>query len=152
MRKIIYYIIIIFIAIFLIYTGTESILPTYSKMSGPQVVIGSKPIRVMVADSLEKQLQGLSDRSGLCPDCGMLFVFPQAQTRNFWMKDMRFPLDIIWISGSTIVKIDKRLPPEGDAPVNIYGSDAPVNYVLEVNGGYCDAFNIKVGDEIKIAI
>ena len=79
----------------------------------------------------------------------MLFVFPRKQIRSFWMKDMNFPLDIIWISDNKIIKIDKDLQPEGENPKNKYQTIQRVDKVLEVNSGFTDKYKIKAGDEVK---
>ncbi|MCX6796303.1 MAG: DUF192 domain-containing protein, partial [Candidatus Falkowbacteria bacterium] len=93
--------------------------------------------------------RGLSYQKTLGENGGMLFIFPDYQVRSFWMKDMNFPLDIIWIKDDKIVKISANLAPEGNQPKNIYSSDEPVNYVLEVNAGFCGKNKIKIGEQIQ---
>ena len=115
----------------------------------PIVKIGKNKIQVDLASTREEQTQGLSDRPYICDDCGMLFIFPEKQIRSFWMKNMLFPLDIIWIDGERIVKIHKNLPPEDENPSTSYSSNVPVDYVLELNAGYCDENGIKEGDKIE---
>jgi len=112
--------------------------------------INSKKINLIgIADSSEKSYLGLSFRDSICDNCGMLFPFEQKVKHSFVMRDMLFPLDIVWIDGDEIVKISKNLPPEGHDFKNIYNSDFSVNNVLEVNGNFCDENNIKVGDKIE---
>ncbi|MDD4332865.1 MAG: DUF192 domain-containing protein [Patescibacteria group bacterium] len=120
---------------------------TASKIN--EVEINDAKIKVEIVDNPYSRYRGLSDREDLCADCGMFFVFPWKATQSFAMRRMKFPLDIIWISDDKIIKIDKNLPPEGIMPKNIYSSGNTVNYVLEVNGGFADKNNIKVGDSIK---
>ena len=79
----------------------------------------------------------------------MLFVFSDKQERIFVMRNMYFPLDIIWIDGDKIVNISKNLLPKGPRPEVFYHSDAPVDYVLEVNAGLADKFNFKIGDKVN---
>ena len=117
-----------------------------------QVQIGRTVVDVMVADEPLKWMQGLSGHPGLGPKEGMIFMFPQKQVRSFWMKDMNFPLDIIWIDGDTILHIHEDLPPEGESPLRRYSSEFPVNVVLEVNAGFCREFKIKVGDKVMYAL
>lgn len=62
------------------------------------VTIGSKQIQVRIADTETKQVQGLSGFKVLPPDQGMLFLFTKADSYSFWMKDMRFPLDVVWLT------------------------------------------------------
>ena len=56
-----------------------------------------KKIYIEVADTDASRQQGLSDRDGLCAECGMLFVFPQNGYYGFWMKDMNFNIDIVFL-------------------------------------------------------
>jgi len=115
----------------------------------PNVVISNKLIKVAVADDMQKQIDGLSNKPKLGDDEGMLFVFDTKQKRTFWMKQMNFPLDIIWIYDDRIVNISKNLPPEGENPANKYSSQYSVNYVLEVNAGFADNNKIKIGDIVQ---
>lgn len=119
---------------------------------GPNVIIGEKLVKVEIADTAIKQMQGLSDRKSLKNDEGMLFIFQNKQIRSFWMKNMNFPLDIIWIDDGKIVKIDKDCPPKGDVPDITYSSLIPVNYVLEMNAGFSESNNVNIGDKIIINI
>jgi uncharacterized membrane protein (UPF0127 family) len=104
---------------------------------------------VDIADTQEKSYMGLSFRESICANCGMLFSFEEKKEHTFVMRDMMFPLDIIWIDDEIVVKISKNLEPEGHDTKNIYKSDQSVNNVLEVNGGFTDKENIKVGDMVK---
>jgi len=94
--------------------------------------------------------KGLSNRDYLCWDCGMLFVFPRREVREFVMRDMNFALDIIFITDNKIIRIAEKLRPEGEDPLAVYSSMEPVDLVLEVNGGYCEDKGIEVGDVIKL--
>ena len=94
-------------------------------------------------------VRGLSDVKILDKDSGMLFVFPTKEVRTFWMKDMNFPLDIIWITDNKIIGIEKNLQPEGSHPLRSYQSPSAVNYVLEVNAGFCEKEKIKIGDMLR---
>jgi uncharacterized membrane protein (UPF0127 family) len=115
----------------------------------PNVKINKEIIKVSVADEINEQIQGLSDRLYLEKDEGLLFIFDKQQERSFWMKRMNFPIDIIWINDNRIVNIHKNLAPEGDNPQNHYNSQVAVNYVLEVNAGFVDDKKIKIGDIVE---
>lgn len=112
------------------------------------ITINKKKVSVELADTPEKRYKGLSGRKNLCHDCGMLFVFEDKGKRNFVMRDMNFNLDIIWIAGDKIIQVDKNLPRESENPQRSYSSEFPVDSVLEVNAGFCEENNIKVGDEV----
>ena len=103
---------------------------------------------VGIADTQEKSYMGLSFRESMCNNCGMLFSFEGKREHSFVMRDMMFALDIVWIDENKIVKIDKNLEPEGHETKHIYSSGQAINNVLELNGGFADKYNIKVGDEL----
>lgn len=147
MNKTIYIVISIFVIGFFAFEVKKTILPS-SSISQPTVKIKSKIIKVEIADEFKEQIQGLSDRKNLCPECGMLFIFNNKQERTFWMKNMNFPIDIIWLNDKIITNISHNLPPEGDKPENLYKSSSNVNYVLEVNSGFSEKNNIKTGDRV----
>ena len=82
----------------------------------------------------------------------MLFVFKEEGYYPFWMKDMKFPLDIIWINDSKVIDITYGAQTEGSTPTNIYRPNNPVKYVLEVNAGFALENNIRIGDPVKSSI
>ncbi|MCK5510280.1 DUF192 domain-containing protein [Candidatus Parcubacteria bacterium] len=131
--------------IFLFYTKEKQ---EQHQSIAPAVEINDIIIPVELADTPEKHIQGLSDKKELIG--GMLFLFDNKKVRNFWMKNMNFPIDIIWIDNGKIVNISENLQPEGERPEKTYSSIYPVNYVLEVNAGFCEENNILIGDKIKI--
>ncbi len=114
------------------------------------ITVGAKTLSVEVADTESEKQKGLGGKSNLPQDSGMLFVFASKQARHtFWMKDMQFAIDIIWISNGKVVQIDKDAKTEpGVADQNLrrYSSQVSVDYILEVNAGFSDRNNIKVGD------
>lgn len=119
------------------------------------LTIKGKEINLEIADTYEKRRVGLSNRQGIDKNSGMLFVFNNKDIKAvFWMKDMQFPIDIIWINDNKIVQIDKNVPqPEKDAPesnLKRYSPKEPIDYVLEVNAGFCENNNIAVGDEVNL--
>lgn len=112
-----------------------------------------KPIKLTVeVASYEQELSlGLSNRSTLEIGFGMYFELPVRDFRTFWMKDMRFPIDIIWIDRGVIVGIDKNCKiPKDQNKIPTFKSPQEVTNVLEVNAGFSDQNNIKVGDTIVL--
>lgn len=107
-------------------------------------------ISLEIADTPQKRYLGLSNRNDLCADCGMLFVSEDMRDHSFVMRNMNFPLDILFIRDNTVVKLYENLPPEGSAPQNIYSSGEPVNYVLELNGGKASELGLRKGSEINL--
>jgi uncharacterized protein len=110
----------------------------------PRVTIGEKRYSLEVADSDAEREKGLGGRDSLCEECGMLFVFEQPGRYAFWMKDMRFPLDIIWLLGDRVVFVAHDVNP------NFFGILDPAVFadrVIEVNAGAARNFN--VGERVK---
>jgi len=117
-----------------------------NRFEGPKkkiVYIGSLKLNVEVANTDELRNKGLSVRSKMNDDEGMLFIFDKKDTMpTFWMKNMEFPIDILWIKNGKVVQIHKNvpIPAKGtpDSKLKIYSPNTPIDYVLEVSGGYCD--------------
>lgn len=109
------------------------------------VSLGSEKLTLEAAVSTEAVTQGLSGRIKIPAD-GMLFIFPEADLRYFWMKDMNFPLDIIWLRDNTIIGITygAAIPPENERenPQQIYHSPAPADMVIEVEAGRAVSFAV----------
>ena len=113
------------------------------------VEVAGRLLRVAVADSIEERARGLSGRAGLAPDEGMLFVFPEDGKYSFWMKDMRFPIDILWLSSDgVIVRLVPSVSP--DTYPQSFSSERVARYVLELPAGYSEAHDIHVGDNAEL--
>lgn len=115
--------------------------------------IGGQEVRVLVANNYEHRLKGLSDRKDMGKYDGMLFVFPDRGDHAMVMRDMHFPLDIIWLDGNKIVDIAPSLPPEPGVPeeqLTIYRARAASTLVLELPAGFKDRTGLKIGDIIEI--
>jgi uncharacterized protein len=149
MKKYFYIIISILLLVFLIYEANNYLTPI-SSVEFPHVVINDHVINVTIGDDYAEQVQGLSERPSLKANEGMLFIFPNKQVRNFWMKNMNFSIDIIWLDDNKVLNISQKLLPEGENPDNTYSSILPVNKVLEINAGLAERYGLKVGDSVKI--
>jgi uncharacterized membrane protein (UPF0127 family) len=114
------------------------------------VKIGNAVIEVEVAKTLTAQERGLSGRENLNKNEGMLFVFPEKDFYSFWMKEMKFPIDIIWIADDRVADIAYNVPTVATEFLKTYQPKEPVNFVLEVNAGFSLSHDIKVGDGVKI--
>lgn len=112
------------------------------------VVIGSASFVTEVADTSEKRELGLGKRDSLPPRHAMYFPFPTSYRWVFWMKDMRFPIDIIWIKDGVVVDVTKNAPVPHDGITDRFSPSEPVNGVLEINAGEADELNIKPGDKV----
>ncbi len=104
-------------------------------------------INAEIASTPEQHSQGLMYRTSMSEDEGMLFVFDTERVLSFWMKNTYIPLDMIFIdSEHVIIDINHNAQPEDTVP---FTSSAAALYVLEVNGGFCVAENINVGDSVE---
>ena len=113
------------------------------------VRIGDTDIAVELATTSIAIERGLSGRNALHPERGMLFVFPEPDRYRFWMPDMHFPIDIIWIEGGKVIAIDADVSPDFDpADTRFYLPPRPVRYVLEVNAGFVKRKRVAVGDAV----
>ena len=107
-------------------------------------------IPVEVADTLKKRSLGLGKRTSLKKGWGMLFVFEKRKPHRFWMKDMQFPLDIIWLDNHRIVHINHNTkPPSSDDEPEVMTSPVPVNFVLEIAAGRAEKLRLKTGQQMK---
>lgn len=118
-----------------------------------ELVVGSNNLTVEVVNTPQSTTQGLSGRDSIGAN-GMLFVFPTSESRYFWMKDMNFDIDIIWISQERIVGITKNVPkPQEDTldyRLETYPSQESVDMVLELNAGDSDKYGINPGDVVQL--
>jgi uncharacterized membrane protein (UPF0127 family) len=115
----------------------------------PQVTIHGADIAVELSTTTAAIQQGLSGRLSLDPGSGMLFIFSKPAIYRFWMPDMHFPLDMIWINDGAVVDISANVPTTFDpADPTFYRPDKPAQYVLEVNAGFSAAHGIVPGDTV----
>lgn len=104
-------------------------------------------IDIQIANTEFDRELGLMFRKSMQENQGMLFIFPQDTIQTFWMRNTYIPLDMIFInSRRVIVSISKNTKILSD---HTYASKGPAQYVLEVNAGYSDKFNIKPGDKVE---
>ena len=114
----------------------------------PRIVAGDVVIPVSIADTDSERAQGLSGTASLAPGTGKLFIFPQVGNYGFWMKDMRYPIDIVWIDSSwQVVSVDEQVSPESYP--SVYYPPSAVQYVLEVNAGEATGDNLLTGAKLQ---
>ena len=112
------------------------------------VSIGTTRITAEVARTPASREQGLSGHAALAPDTGLLFIFDVPGEYFFWMKDMNFPIDIIWMgSDMRIVDLTENASPES-YPAE-FTSRTPAQYVLEVPEGTIKKQNFHIGDVVS---
>lgn len=108
--------------------------------------IGGQDHYLEKVDSDAKRRLGLGNRKELCEKCGMLFVFLEEKEHVFWMKDMLFPLDIIWLKDGKIVLIEKNI---SQTSSETFGKGVISDSVIELNAGISDKLGIKEGDIVS---
>ncbi len=111
------------------------------------VQIGDQKFFVELVRTPEKQAQGLGSRTKIRENEGMIFEFEKSAKHPFWMKDMEFDLDILWIKEGKIVYIAKNVSHES---LEIINPQITADKVLEINSGLSDKYNLKIGDSVKI--
>jgi uncharacterized protein len=122
------------------------------KLPTREMTIGEITITAEVADNDDTKAMGLSWRESLGENEGMLFIYEQAENPSFWMYGMNFPLDFIWIRNGKVVELFENAP----APQNFnqepftLSPETEVTHVLEVNAGFIEKHDIKIGDMIQI--
>lgn len=149
---------LIFVALGTVVWWTQSVKPSGSDTTSAAVIetdksdfsyvqINNVKIPVEIARTEAETQRGLSGRESLDTDKGMLFIFPKPDYYRFWMPDMNFPIDIIWINENRVVGISQNISNEFDSKnPKFYAPPQPVDRVLEVNAGFAQKENIKVGD------
>ncbi len=138
------------------YHSSASVNNDPSGMVGGFVHIDERlTLKVDIAENKASWNQGLSGRNRLPNGEGMLFIFPSPQVGiAFWMKEMQFPIDIIWLREHTIVGITPQvpvpLPGTSDQELIRYSPEGVVDMVLEVPAGWSGANNVKIGQKISL--
>jgi uncharacterized protein len=154
-KKYLYILLIVIIALFTILgayywfmnqstpEGGQPPLPTQT------IIVGTASVTAELAQSDEARKTGLSGRASLPEGRGMLFVFPEEGNWGIWMKEMNFPIDIMWAdSEGKIVAMQSNISPE-TYPTSFYPNN-DTRYVLEVPAGFAAKNSIKAGDSISL--
>lgn len=137
-------IIIIILAISLIVI--THLFPNFNKKDDHQIVLEDfKELSIIVADTVDSRIKGLSGRDRLEDNEAMLFTFDTAERHGIWMKDMKFSIDIVWIDqNNQIVSIEEDVAPN-TYPKVFYPTEKSA-LVLEANAGFVKRNNLKVGN------
>lgn len=108
--------------------------------------INNSAYKVYIADTDEKRGRGLSNVKSLRDYEGMLFQFDSPDYHEFWMKDMRFPLDFIFINEDTVVDVLKNVSPS--TYPSTFSGKKPYAEVIELNAGQIEKSDISIGDKV----
>lgn len=151
------YLVLVLFTLFAILAGVYALIPSLRTMRGTfygegtyrdgTVTIRGVSFKVEVADTFMSRMAGLSGREPLRENEGMFFVFPMAAKHSFWMKDMRFPIDIIWIREKQIVWMKENASPDDWKQGISYMPTESADAVLEVGAGTVKRYGFVLGDD-----
>jgi len=135
--------------------GNGHILNPLAGEPKEDILVGTVPLKVTLANDEQERKEGLSGKSSLPEDEGLLFVFNQKDVfPSFWMKEMLIPIDIVWINDGKVANIDKNLQPPAKetsaSSLKLYYPNKPIDYVLEVNAGFADKNGVEIGTEVTL--
>ncbi|NCS97631.1 MAG: DUF192 domain-containing protein [Candidatus Pacebacteria bacterium] len=124
----------------------DSLVPKFQDRERRTITVGAHTLEVEVVTTAESTAQGLSGREAIGAD-GMLFIFPGKSVRNFWMPQMQFDLDLVWVDDTVVTGVTKNVPKPaaGQTALPTYASNRPVNIVLELPAGMADDLSIEPG-------
>jgi uncharacterized membrane protein (UPF0127 family) len=142
----------IYYVIFILAIGAGIFGLLFLHHTGPAhtaILHGSIDIPVSIADTEQSRDQGLSDTASLPVDAGMLFVFESTGKPGFWMKDMQYPLDFVWLNDNLEI-VDITPTVAVDTFPSVFYPSQPIRCVLEVNAGFSTAHSLKIGQKFEL--
>jgi len=117
------------------------------------MTLGERNYGFEVVNTAPGRTLGLSGREEIGCD-GLLFVFEKKDLHTIWMKEMKFNLDLIWIEDEKVVDITYGLPAPAEGTrleqLPNFSPSVPANILIEVNEGFVEKYEIKIGDQLKI--
>lgn len=123
--------------------ATQGIVP------GKSFELNGVKINLLIADTEAKRVQGLSGHAPLAQNEAMLFVFPNESDWGIWMKDMIFPLDILWLDKDMrVITAEQNVSPA--TYPNVFRPNTPALYVIEANAGFIERNRIVYQEQLKI--
>jgi len=132
-------------------SSSTQALSNLSKLPSTTVFTSKGSLKVFIANTDVTREQGLSDLSSLPEGEGELFVFDSAGAYGFWMKDMNFPLDMVWVdSNKVITNITKNATP--DSYPSVFMPVRPILYVLEINAGTSEKLGFISSKQIHFSL
>jgi hypothetical protein len=126
----------------------------YREEREPHTVrVGDSTFDVNIADSPFRRMRGLAGLEALPEDEGLLMLFGEKDTPTIWPKNLKFPIDIVWIDDSTVVGVEKNAIAESNFVldgIKLYIPGQPINKVLQINAGLADKLGIGPGRWVDI--
>ena len=126
------------------------LLLIYFMSKAPRAEINGHTFSLYLAQTSQEQSIGLAKYNKIDQNQGMIFLFNKSDYYSFWMKDMKFPIDIIFISDNKVVDIFDKVPVWPNENLPVYTTKTKANKVLEINAGLAKKYSIKIGDLVKL--
>ena len=142
-------VLLLFLLLTLIFISVEGRKNNYVRIFFPN----GFSVTAELAETEEERALGLMFREKINPDQGMLFIFKEDGIYPFWMKNMRFSIDILWLDKKkTIIHIEENVPPCSKEPCPTYSSKLPAAYVLELKAGSVARNQLKLFDKLEFVL
>jgi len=141
--------------VFLIFLFTVPVYDAIQEVGGisqifkdkTHIVLGDSALIVEIADTSAERARGLSSRDSIPNGWGMFFIFDKPGLHSIWMKEMNFPIDIIWLSDKKqVISIKENVSP--NSYPTTFEPAREALYVLEVKSGFVQENGIKLGDQL----
>lgn len=121
----------------------------YLEQSTDTVSINGNLVSVSVVDTEDQRMKGLSGKEKLDPGNGMLFIFDTNDFHGIWMKDMNFPIDILWLDeAKRVVSVKASASP--DSYPEVFRPSAAAKYVIELPKGSLSQYNVSIGQTVEL--
>jgi len=136
--------------IILVSIGANAYAQYWPKLN---ISVGGQEMKVLVANNEKHWQKGWSGKKDMGLYSGMLFTYPAKSQHVIFMRDMNFPIDIIWLSNGEVVDMAPNVQPEPNRLENElrpYFARLPSNAVLEFYAGFITKNGVKIGDRVKL--
>lgn len=139
-------IVIIIIAGILWMLQQRTVIKTYQ--------VGEHEVQLEVTQNAKDRIKGLSGRESIGKADGLIFIYTTPGRHGIWMKEMLFPIDIVWVGDAKIVDIAPSVqPPEFETPENeldVYYPRLDANMIIEFEAGFAEEHGLKIGDPVVL--
>lgn len=137
----------VLIVIIIVFLALSYLLP-----KTPSAEINGHTFSLYLAETSQEQEIGLAKYKSIAPNQGMLFLFDKSDYYSFWMKNMQFPIDIIFIDNDKVVDVFQKVPVWPNENLPVYTTKTKADKVLEINEGLAKKDNIRIGDLVKLSL